>query len=107
RLDRRLLLSPAERHPASRLGCRLGLRSAHGLQDRYCSLHRHRGAHHRRLADRLLPDGRVLMAETTNSAPKSLRSPISRARGLGSAKEGVGHWWIQRLTALALIPLGL
>lgn len=47
------------------------------------------------------------MAETTNGAPKSLRSPISRARGLGSAKEGVGHWWVQRLTALALIPLGL
>ena len=28
-------------------------------------------------------------------------------RGLGSAKEGVGHWWAQRLTALALIPLAL
>jgi len=40
-------------------------------------------------------------------ASKSLRSPISRARGLGSAKEGVSHWWTQRLTALALIPLGI
>jgi succinate dehydrogenase / fumarate reductase membrane anchor subunit len=37
----------------------------------------------------------------------SLRSPLSQARGLGSAKEGVGHWWLQRLTALALIPLTL
>jgi succinate dehydrogenase / fumarate reductase membrane anchor subunit len=37
----------------------------------------------------------------------NLRSPLSRARGLGSAKDGVGHWWLQRLTALALIPLTL
>ncbi len=37
----------------------------------------------------------------------SLRSPLSRARGLGSAKEGVSHWWWQRLTAVALIPLTL
>ena len=33
------------------------------------------------------------------------RSPLSRARGLGSAKEGVHHWWMQRITAIALIPL--
>ena len=45
------------------------------------------------------------MAEAHSS--KSLRSPIARARGLGSAKEGVSHWWVQRLTALALIPLGI
>jgi succinate dehydrogenase / fumarate reductase membrane anchor subunit len=45
------------------------------------------------------------MAEAGNS--KSLRSPISRARGLGSAKDGVSHWWLQRLTAIALIPLGI
>ena len=35
----------------------------------------------------------------------SMRSPLARAKGLGSAKEGVGHWWHQRLTALALAPL--
>jgi succinate dehydrogenase / fumarate reductase membrane anchor subunit len=35
----------------------------------------------------------------------SLRSPLGRVRGLGSAKEGVNHWWAQRLTAFALIPL--
>ena len=34
-----------------------------------------------------------------------LRTPLARARGLGSAKSGVGHWWAQRLTAIALIPL--
>jgi succinate dehydrogenase / fumarate reductase membrane anchor subunit len=33
------------------------------------------------------------------------RTPLARVRGLGSAKDGVGHWWAQRLTAIALIPL--
>jgi succinate dehydrogenase / fumarate reductase membrane anchor subunit len=37
----------------------------------------------------------------------SLSSPLKKARGLGSAREGVQHWWIQRLSALPLIPLGL
>ena len=36
-----------------------------------------------------------------------MRSPIGRAVGLGSAKEGVEHWWLQRITAVALVPLGL
>ena len=36
-----------------------------------------------------------------------LRSSLGRARGLGSAKEGVQHWWVQRMTALALVPLCL
>ena len=36
---------------------------------------------------------------------KSMRSPLGRARGLGSAKTGTAHWWAQRLTALALVPL--
>ena len=38
---------------------------------------------------------------------ESLRSPLGRAVGLGSAKEGVEHWWQQRLTAVALVPLAL
>src|SRR6266478_488700 len=33
------------------------------------------------------------------------RTPLARARGLGSARDGVHHWWVQRLTAIALIPL--
>jgi succinate dehydrogenase / fumarate reductase membrane anchor subunit len=37
----------------------------------------------------------------------SLASPLSRVRGLGSAKSGTHHWWQQRLTAVALVPLGL
>jgi len=36
-----------------------------------------------------------------------MRSPLGRAVGLGSAKEGVQHWWVQRLTAVALVPLML
>jgi succinate dehydrogenase / fumarate reductase membrane anchor subunit len=34
-----------------------------------------------------------------------LRTPLSRVKGLGSAKEGTTHFWRQRLTALVLIPL--
>ena len=37
----------------------------------------------------------------------SLRTPLAHVRGLGSAKEGVAHWWAQRVTAVALIPLTL
>ena len=40
-------------------------------------------------------------------AESSLRSPIRRVIHLGSAKEGVGHWWSQRVTSVALIFLGL
>ena len=36
-----------------------------------------------------------------------MRSPLGRAVGLGSAKEGVEHWWLQRITAVALVPLSL
>ena len=35
------------------------------------------------------------------------RSPIASVRGLGAAREGVGHWKLQRLTALANVPLVL
>ena len=38
---------------------------------------------------------------------ESLRSPLGRVRGLGSAKDGTHHWWAQRVTAVALIPLVL
>jgi succinate dehydrogenase / fumarate reductase membrane anchor subunit len=35
----------------------------------------------------------------------SLRTPLGKVRGLGSAKEGTDHFWVQRVTAVALIPL--
>ena len=37
----------------------------------------------------------------------SFKSPLNQVMGLGSAKEGTSHWWHQRLSALAMIPLGL
>jgi succinate dehydrogenase / fumarate reductase membrane anchor subunit len=35
-----------------------------------------------------------------------MRSPLGRVLGSGSAKEGTGHWWAQRVTAIALLLLG-
>ena len=43
------------------------------------------------------------MTEPTNS----MRTPLAKVRGLGSAKSGVHHWWHQRLTAIAMVPLVL
>ena len=37
----------------------------------------------------------------------SFKSPLGKAIGLGSAKHGFGHWWLQRVSAVALIPLCL
>jgi succinate dehydrogenase / fumarate reductase membrane anchor subunit len=37
----------------------------------------------------------------------TMQTPLGRVRGLGSAKEGVAHWWAQRVTAVALVPLSL
>lgn len=36
-----------------------------------------------------------------------LLTPLKKARGLGSAKEGAQHWWMQRVSAVALVPLTL
>ena len=35
----------------------------------------------------------------------SMQTPLARARGLGSAKSGLSHWWHQRLTAIAMVPI--
>ena len=35
----------------------------------------------------------------------SIRTPLARARGLGAAKSGTDHFWEQRLTSIALVPL--
>ena len=48
------------------------------------------------------------MSGTSNTPQVDImRSPLGRARGLGPAKAGAAHWWAQRLTALALLPLTL
>ena len=44
---------------------------------------------------------------TEKTSPAVMRSMLGRSRGLGSAKSGSAHWWSQRLTAFALIPLTL
>ncbi|APF36250.1 succinate dehydrogenase, hydrophobic membrane anchor protein [Chelatococcus daeguensis] len=41
------------------------------------------------------------------STKHSLRTPLGRVRGLGSARSGTSHFWHQRLTALANVPLAL
>lgn len=38
---------------------------------------------------------------------QDFRSPLKRAAGLGSAGDGVGRWWVERVTAVALVPLTL
>jgi len=37
----------------------------------------------------------------------TLRSPLGRVLGMGTAKEGVHHWWHQRLSSIALVPLSI
>ena len=37
----------------------------------------------------------------------TMRSPLGRVRGLGPAKQGVGHWWLQRVSSALLLPLTL
>ena len=39
--------------------------------------------------------------------PASMRTDLAKARGLGSARSGVSHWWMQRVTAMGLVPLVL
>ncbi len=38
---------------------------------------------------------------------QNTRSPLAHAIGLGSAKEGVGPWWAERVSSVALVPLTL
>lgn len=37
----------------------------------------------------------------------SYQSPLARVRGLGASKNGVSHWWSQRITAVVLVPLSI
>ncbi|MEP6634935.1 MAG: succinate dehydrogenase, hydrophobic membrane anchor protein [Luteimonas sp.] len=48
------------------------------------------------------------MTETKMQEPglkPDFRTPVARARGLGSGKSGTSHFWWQRVTAIALVPL--
>ena len=44
---------------------------------------------------------------SSSGSVKSLRTPLGAARGLGAAGHGFQHWWGQRLTSIALVPLSL
>ena len=37
----------------------------------------------------------------------SIRTPLAHVRGLGTAKDGTHHWWVQRVTSIILVPLVL
>lgn len=45
------------------------------------------------------------MATKQSVTQTALRTPLGRVRGLGSARTGTHHWWMQRVTSLALLPL--
>lgn len=47
------------------------------------------------------------MSKPATGKSESLRSPLGRVRHLGSAQDGTGHWWAQRLSAIVLVPLTL
>jgi succinate dehydrogenase / fumarate reductase, membrane anchor subunit len=42
---------------------------------------------------------------TPRTAPRHIRTPLGRVRGFGAAKSGTSHFWLQRVTAIANIPL--
>ena len=47
------------------------------------------------------------MANVKQGESAIMRSMLGQVRGLGSAKSGTGHWWAQRVTSVALLPLTL
>jgi succinate dehydrogenase / fumarate reductase, membrane anchor subunit len=59
------------------------------------------------MAAHAVTDERVEIVLVDGRLPERGHDPWARAHGLGSAKSGVSHWWWQRLTAVALVPLTL
>lgn len=49
----------------------------------------------------------VTLRPTPSPTHAAIRTPLAKVHGLGSAKDGTGHFWLQRMTALALVPLML
>src|SRR5690606_30923691 len=104
---------PAQRHPAPGLVRRLRLRDPRVLRLRLDRCGADRGDHP---GDLDLCPGRRRMSNNGNAGDTrrsdrngtrldELRTPLKRARGLGSGKSGTGHWWWQRVTAVALVLL--
>ncbi len=91
------LLSLPERYPAPVLGCGLRIRAQGSACERLGRIHR--------CVD---TDGGVLdrtRAQDWRRCGMSLQSPLARVLGRGSAKDGVSHWWGQRVSASALLLL--
>src|SRR4029453_11823298 len=65
-----------------------------------CASHRFNHAHACPLGRRLSRDGRPAMNETP-----SMRTPMRSVRGLGPADSGTAHFWYQRVTSVAGVPL--
>src|SRR4249919_3961268 len=86
---------PVQWPAASGMGCGLGFRDSDGLQEWL----RRGDPHDPR-------DGSYLgLCSRSGRCGMNLRDPLATARGLGSAKDGVQHWWMQRLTAIVLALL--
>jgi len=45
------------------------------------------------------------MVDNRYDTRRTMRTPLARAKGLGPAGHGAGHWWIHRMTAVSNIPL--
>ena len=84
----------AERRAAPGLGSGQGIRAARAASERLVGGDRRGGVDAVHLA--------VVVALSTRM---SLRSPLGRVLGTGSAKDGTGQWWAERVSAVALIPL--
>ena len=52
-----------------------------------------------------MSDARTTTAKPADPKVEVMRSQLGRARGMGAARSGLHHWWVERVTALALVPL--
>lgn len=96
-MDLLFIFSPLQWRPSSLVGHRLGFRIGYGIQNRVC------GCRYVLRVDRT----NLGLCPNAERWDMNLKSDLGRVRGLGSAKEGTRHWWHQRLTAIALVPLTL
>src|SRR5690348_5405202 len=94
RLGLRLVLPFLEWHSSSLLGCGTGFRAEDRLSQRLGCRHCGSDADARLFYRRLRCYGGVRVNDQ--------RTALARVRGLGSARAGVAHWWLQRVTALLL-----
>ena len=45
------------------------------------------------------------MVDNRSDTRRTMRTPLARAKGLGAAGDGAGHWWVHRMTAVSNVPL--